>query len=58
VKVGKDGKALGLFEDKACNRPISDKELTELTPELRFLPGLEKGKPVESTAAVKLGARD
>jgi hypothetical protein len=58
VKVGKDGKALGLFEDKACNRPISDKELTELTPELRFLPGLEKGKPVESVAAVKLGARD
>jgi hypothetical protein len=58
VKVGKDGKATGIFEDKACSRPIPDKGIAQLASELRFLPALEKGKPTESIAALKLGSVD
>jgi len=55
VKVGKDGMVLGLFDDEACSRPVNDAELTAVVPELRFLPALEKGKPVVGVAALKLG---
>jgi hypothetical protein len=55
VKVGKDGKTLGLFEDEACARPVADPELAALKPELRFLPALAKGKAVEGVLPVKLG---
>jgi hypothetical protein len=55
VKVGKDGRPLGMFEDESCSKPVADPELAAVTPELRFFPGLEKGKPTESVAAVRLG---
>lgn len=55
AKVGKDGMALGLFDDEACARPVNDAELTAVIPELRFLPALEKGKPVAGVATLKLG---
>lgn len=55
VKVGKDGMVLGLFDDEACTRPVKDAELSVVAPELRFLPALEKGKPVVGVAALKLG---
>jgi len=36
--VGKDGRALGMFEDESCAKPLADAELAALTPELRFFP--------------------
>jgi hypothetical protein len=58
VKVDKTGKALGIFEDEAGRTPASDPEIAGLAPELRFFPALDKGKPVEGIAAVKLGSRN
>jgi len=55
LKVGKDGRVLGIFVDQACAQPNADAELAALKPELHFLPALAKGKPVESVVAVKLG---
>ena len=55
VKVGPNGRALGLFEDKDCAQPVTNAGLVALIPELRFLPALTKGKPVVGIAPVKLG---
>ena len=57
AKVRKDGRAAGLFEDEKCTRPVDDAEIAALAPELRFLPGLEKGKAAEGILPFKLGRR-
>jgi len=55
VKVGKDGRAIGMFEDESCTKPVADAELAAVTPALRFFPALENGKPAQGVATVKLG---
>ena len=57
AKVRKDGRAAGLFEDEKCSRPVDDAEIAALIPQLRFLPGLEKGKAAEGTLSFELGRR-
>lgn len=58
AKVDKDGHALGLFEDENCARPVADAEIAAVTPELRFLPALQKGRPVAGIALIKLGLKN
>ena len=55
VKVNKEGHALGLFDDEICAKPVADADIAALTPELCFLPALQKGKPVVSVAPIRLG---
>lgn len=55
VKVDKNGRAVGYFDDQAGVRPVRDAELDAVRPELRFNPALNKGKPVEGIVAVNLG---
>ncbi len=55
VKVGKDGKASGFFDDQGCTRPINDPELEAVRPDLHFYPALAKGKATESVVAFDLG---
>jgi hypothetical protein len=57
VKVNKQGHALGIFEDEACQQPVADPDIAPLSSELRFFPALDQGKPVEGIAAVKLTVR-
>ncbi|HTX66639.1 MAG TPA: hypothetical protein VMD31_12775 [Opitutaceae bacterium] len=55
VKVDKDGRVAGFFDDAACIRPVNDAELEAVRPELHFFPALAKGKSIESVVAFNLG---
>lgn len=55
IQVGKDGMTQKIFEDDECKTPITDTEIAALTPELHFMPALEKGKAVEGVAQLTLG---
>ena len=57
VKVGKDGRVAGFYEDAVCSRTVSDAELEAVRPDLHFFPALAKGKAVESVVAFNLGQR-
>lgn len=54
VRVSTEGRALGAFSDLDCTRPLSDADIEAVLPDLRFLPALAGGKPVEGVAIVKL----
>ena len=57
VKVGRDGRVAGFYEDAVCSRAVSDAELEAVRPDLHFFPALAKGKAVESVVAFNLGQR-
>jgi len=57
VKVGRDGRVAGFYEDAVCTRAVSDAELEAVRPDLHFFPALAKGKAVESVVAFNLGQR-
>jgi hypothetical protein len=54
VKVSKDGTANGAYLDEACSQKIEDSYLKSVVESIRFKPALEKGKPVDAVAQLKL----
>lgn len=54
VKVDKEGRPVGSFEDEACKAEVADSYYEGVLRGLLFLPALEKGKAVEGVARVKL----
>lgn len=55
VKVDKEGRPGGAFADAACTRRVEDPYLEPVFAGLRFLPALDKGKPIDGVCRVKLG---
>ncbi len=53
VRVLKDGKVDGGFDDAAGRRPLADPEAQAALKTLRFMPALQEGRPVEQTALLK-----
>jgi len=53
VKVSKDGRPLGTFEDEECTRPVAD-PIGELARNIRYYPAMDKGLLVEGTARLSL----
>jgi hypothetical protein len=54
VKVSKEGLAQGAFMDEACSQKIEDGYLENVVKSIRFRPALDKGKPTEGVARLKL----
>jgi hypothetical protein len=54
ARVSKDGKLLGAFADEGCNLELNDAATLNALREVFFRPALEKGKPAEGTARVRL----
>lgn len=54
VKVSKEGLPTGAFQDESCSQKIEDDYLESVMNSIRFKPALEKGKPVDAVARVKL----
>lgn len=55
VKVSKDGLPMETYADEACSHKVDDPSLLSAIRELRFTPALEKGRPVEGIALLKIG---
>jgi hypothetical protein len=55
VKVSKDGVGANAYFDEACSRPVEDPYIAAVLKDIRFKPALEKGKPVDGVAKLKLG---
>ena len=55
VKVSKDGLPGEAYVDESCSRKLDDPYLLSVIQDLRFNPALEKGRPVEGLAPLKLG---
>ena len=55
VKVTKDGLAGEAFTDESCSQRVDDPYVDAVVKGVRFKPALEKGKPVDTVAALKLG---
>jgi len=55
VKVSREGLADGLFLDPSCTKRAEDPYLQSVAKSIRFKPALEKGKPVDGIAPLKLG---
>ena len=54
VKVSKDGNAGEAFLDESCSQKVEDLYLESVLKSIRFKPALEKGKPVDDVARLKL----
>jgi hypothetical protein len=54
VKVSKDGVADEPFLDAACTKKVEDPYLESVVRSIRFKPALDKGKPVDGIAQIKL----
>ena len=54
VRVGSDGVPAEVFSDRDCSRRIEDPYVSGVVKGLLFNPALEKGKPVDSVASVRL----
>ncbi|HYC72803.1 MAG TPA: hypothetical protein VEB66_16450 [Opitutaceae bacterium] len=54
VKVGKDGRALAAYTDAACTVRVSDRAVAEALGQILYKPALDKGRPAEGVAAVRL----
>ena len=52
--VSKDGLANAIFSDAECSRKIEDPYLVSVITGIRFKPALNKGKPVEGIASLRL----
>jgi hypothetical protein len=55
VKVSPDGLADAAYSDPACTKRINDAYLDSVVQRIRFKPALNKGKPVDGVASIKLG---
>jgi len=55
VRVSKEGLADELFLDPSCTKRAEDPYLQSVVRSIRFKPALEKGKPVDGVAPLKLG---
>ena len=55
VRVGPDGRVVGVFSDSAGKKPLNNPAIEASLKQLRFKPALDAGKPVESIVAIKLG---
>jgi hypothetical protein len=55
VKVSKDGLPVETYVDESCSHKVDDPYLLSVIRDLRFNPALEKGRPVEGIALLKLG---
>jgi hypothetical protein len=55
VKVSKDGLPGEAYVDESCSRKLDDPYLLSVIQDIRFNPALEKGRPVEGLAPLKLG---
>jgi hypothetical protein len=56
VKVSKDGISEGAFLDEKCSQKVEDPYVENVVKAVRFKPALEKGKPVDAVAPLKLGS--
>jgi hypothetical protein len=56
VKVSKDGMADAAYLDESCTQKIEDPYLESVVSSIRFKPALEKGKPVDAVAPLKLAS--
>jgi hypothetical protein len=54
VKVSKDGLPGDAYLDEACSRAVENAVLKSVIMDVRFYPALEKGRPVDGLAPVKL----
>ena len=54
LKVTKGGEISGLFADEACAQKVDDPYLDSVINELRFIPALDRGRPVDGVTAIKL----
>jgi hypothetical protein len=54
VKVSKEGVADAAYLDESCSQKIEDPYLEGVISSIRFKPALEKGKPVDAVAPLKL----
>jgi hypothetical protein len=54
VRVGKDGIPAEAYSNRDCSRRIEDPYVDRVVKGLLFKPALEKGKPVDSVASVRL----
>ncbi|MBI5425514.1 MAG: hypothetical protein HZA32_15655 [Opitutae bacterium] len=52
VKVGRSGRATGVFQDEACTQQIETAAIAAVVGDLRFHPGLAKGKVSEGVATI------
>ena len=55
VKVDKDGFAREAFLDAECTKRVDDDYLQAVARDIRFKPALDKGRPVDGVAVVRLG---
>ena len=55
VQVNPEGRITGVFHDPDGRLPIKDADIAAVLPELRFLPALDRGKPVPGVCRVSLG---
>jgi hypothetical protein len=55
VKVSKDGLPVEAYVDESCSHKVDDPYLQSVIRDLRFNPALEKGRPIEGIALLKLG---
>ena len=54
VKVTKDGLPAGTYVDPSCLQGVEDSYLQSVVANIRFKPALEKGRPVDGIALLKL----
>jgi hypothetical protein len=56
AKVNQEGLAEGVFNDEKCTDALGEGYTASVIRNMRFLPALEKGKPVKGVAMVKMNA--
>lgn len=54
AKVNQEGWAEGVFTDEKCTKALEENYTASVIRNMRFLPALEKGKPVEGVAKVRM----
>ncbi len=55
VRISKDGLAQDAYLDAKCSHRVDDPYLESVVKNIRFKPALDKGRPVDGVAALKLG---
>lgn len=55
IGVDRVGRAAGVFHDEDGRLPVTDPDILEILPELRFLPALARGKAVPGVCRTNLG---
>ena len=55
VKVSPDAQVLGVYQDETCQLVLEDERYVAVIGEIFFKPALDRGKPVEGVARLRLG---